>query len=513
MRFENSMRNVLVAWLGQAISVLMSFVTRGVFAHLLSADYLGLENLFASVLTMLSLAELGVGSAIVFSLYKPLAEGDAAQVKALMRLFKRVYIAIGITIAVVGCALTPFVDVIIKDVPDIPLLQVYFLFFVANTSVSYFFSYKGSLIAADQRKYIVSLVQYSFQVLMCIAQIVVLLTTRDYLLFLVCMVSSTLLQNIVISTVADRMYPFLKEKDVDPVDRETLTTIKKNVFAMIMHKTASVAGNPANSIILSMFVGLTPLAAYGNYMLVINSLTRIMDQTFDAITAPVGNLGVLESKERQHEVFKTCFFVNVLFYTLISVVLLCLFNPFISFAFGEQYVLAEWLVCMIVLLFYLKGLRTAALTFITAFGLFWYTKWKAVLETVLLLVLSVILVQPFGIAGVVTSGLISTTLISSTWEAVTLYKRGFGRSAARYFVLFYAYTAFSCVLAALAYGACLLVPFAGIGGFVVKGLVALAVALGGFSLAFGRTEAFRQTAGMVKRLLSQVRGKLLGSKG
>ncbi len=179
MRFENSMRNVAVAWLGQALSVLMSFVARGVFAHLLSSDYLGLESLFANVLTILSLAELGVGSAIVFSLYKPLAENDTAQVKALMRLFKRAYIVIGVSVAVVGCALTPFVDVIIKDVPDIPLIKLYFLMFVANTSVSYFFSYKGSLIAADQKKYIVSLVQYSFQILMCIAQVAVLLATHN----------------------------------------------------------------------------------------------------------------------------------------------------------------------------------------------------------------------------------------------------------------------------------------------------------------------------------------------
>lgn len=513
MRFENSMRNVAVAWLGQALSVLMSFVTRGVFAHLLSSDYLGLESLFANVLTILSLAELGVGSAIVFSLYRPLAEGDTAQVKALMRLFKRAYTVIGISVAVVGCALTPFIDVIIKDVPDIPLIQVYFLLFVANTSVSYFFSYKGSLIAADQKKYIVSLVQYSFQVVMCIAQIAVLLTTHNYLLFLVCMVSSTLLQNIVISAVADRMYPFLRERDVEPIEPETLVSIKKNVFALIVHKVAGVAGNPANSIIISAFVGLTPLGAYGNYMLVVNSLTRIMDQTFDAITAPVGNLGVTESKDYQYSVFRTCFFVNAFIYTVISVVLLCLFNPFIAFAFGEQYVFPPYLVALIVLLFFLKGLRTAALTFTTAYGLFWFTKWKAVVETVVLLVCSVVLVQVWGITGVVVSGLISTTLVSSIWEGFMLCKHGFERSSKRYFAMFYLYTAYSLVLAAAAYGLCLAIPLGGLLGFVAKGLVALAVSAGGYCAAFHRTQAFAQTMDLAKRFAGQVVGKLGRARG
>lgn len=510
MRFENSMRNVAVAWLGQALSVLMSFVARGVFAHLLSSDYLGLESLFANVLTILSLAELGVGSAIVFSLYKPLAENDTAQVKALMRLFKRAYIIIGVSVAVVGCALTPFVDVIIKDVPDIPLIKLYFLMFVANTSVSYFFSYKGSLIAADQKKYIVSLVQYSFQILMCIAQVAVLLATHNYLLFLVCMVSSTLLQNIVISAVADRMYPFLRQRDVDPIEPQTLTSIKKNVFALIVHKVAGVAGNPANSIIISAFVGLTPLGAYGNYMLVINSLTRIMDQTFDAITAPVGNLGVTESKDYQYSVFRTCFFVNAFIYSVISIGLLCLFNPFIAFAFGERYVFPFYLEALIVLLFFLKGMRTAALTFTTAYGLFWFTKWKAVVETVVLLACSIVLVQVWGITGVVVSGLISTTFVSSIWEGFMLCKHGFERSSKRYFAMFYLYAAFALLLAAVAFGLCALVPFGGVPGFLVKGVIALVISVGGFVAAFHRTQAFAQTVDLAKRFAAKLFGKIGG---
>ena len=292
-RLENSARNVLVALGGQAFSIILAFVTRGIFARQLSLEYMGLENLFSNVLTILSLADLGVASAIIFALYRPLAEENHEQVRAIMRLFRNVYVIIGLVIIAAGLVLTPYIDVLIKDTPDIPYLKLYFFMFVANTGISYFFSYKGCLIAADQKKYIVSLNQYAFQIVMCIAQITVLFVTHNYFLFLCCMVGSTLLQNISISIIANRMYPYiLKGKGKPKVDPETIDQIKKNTFAMVLHRVAGVANTPASSLILSSFVGIHAIALYGNYMLVVNSMTRVVDQIFDAVVAPLGNLGV-----------------------------------------------------------------------------------------------------------------------------------------------------------------------------------------------------------------------------
>lgn len=502
------MRNVLVAWLGQAFSVLLSFVTRSVFAHLLAMEYMGLENLFSNVLTILSLAELGVGSAIVFSLYDPLAKNDTAKIKSLMRLFKRAYIAIGLVVAALGLVLSFFIPVLIKDVPDIPYLNLYFLCFVFNTSISYFFAYKGALIMADQKKYVVSLIQYGGQSVMCLAQIAVLLLTQNYFLFLACMIGSTVLQNLIIWKLADRMYPYLKEKDIDPVDPETLTAIKKNVFALVLHRLAGAASNPASSLIISTFVGINAIAIYGNYMLVYNSLARILDQTFDAITAPVGNLGVSESSERQYEVFTTCFFVNALLYTVISCGLLCLFNPFVGVFFGENYVFPLSLVGLIVLMFFLKGLRTAALTFTTAYGLFWHTRWKALIETAVLLILSLVLVQYFEIAGVIVASIISTTFVSSIYEGYMLYKHGLHRSSRSYFAKFYLYVVFAFALAAIAYGLCSLIPGAGVLIFLAKGVVGVVVPLLGFGIAFRKSREFAETMSLARRMTSKVTQKL-----
>ena len=506
-RLENSARNVLVALGGQAFSIILAFVTRGIFARQLSLEYMGLENLFSNVLTILSLADLGVASAIIFALYRPLAEENHEQVRAIMRLFRNVYVIIGLVIIAAGLALTPYIDVLIKDTPDIPYLKLYFFMFVANTGISYFFSYKGCLIAADQKKYIVSLNQYAFQIVMCIAQIAVLFVTHNYFLFLCCMVGSTLLQNISISIIANRMYPYiLKGKGKPKVDPETIDQIKKNTFAMVLHRVAGVANTPASSLILSSFVGIQAIALYGNYMLVVNSMTRVVDQIFDAVVAPLGNLGVTESGERQYQVFKTCFFVNAFIAAFISIPMLCLFNPVITQIWlGPDYAFPEIVVVLIVLLFYLKEMRCAALSFTSAYGLYWYTRWKAVVETVVMLSLSLLLVLKFEVAGVVFAGIISTTCVSSIYEGYMLFKHGFKKSSKPYFARFYLYVGFTAILALVAWFGCAAVPDSlGMAGILVKLVVSVAVPVLGFWAVFRKTQEFAELKSMMMRIFAKL---------
>lgn len=506
-RLENSARNVMVALGGQAFSILLSFVTRGIFARQLSLEYMGLENLFSNVLTILSLADLGVGSAIIFALYKPLAEENHEQVRAIMRLFRNAYVAIGLVIIAAGLCLAPFIDYLIKDTPDIPYLKLYFFMFVANTGISYFFSYKGSLIAADQKKYIVSLNQYAFQIVMCIAQIAVLFATHNYFLFLCCMLGSTLLQNIVISVIANRMYPYiLKGKDKPKIDGQTLDLIKKNTFAMVLHRVASAANTPASSLILSSFVGIHAIALYGNYMLVVNSMTRVVDQMFDAVVAPLGNLGVTESGERQYQVFQTCFFVNAFIAALISIPMLCLFNPVITQIWlGPDYVFPEFVVMLIVLLFYLKEMRAAVLSFTSAYGLYWYTRWKALIETVVMLSLSLLLVLRFEVAGVVFAGIVTTLFISSIYEGYMLFRHGFRKSSKPYFLKFYQYVGFTVLFAFAAWFSCAMVPESlGLWGIAVKLLISVFIPVFGFWAAYRNTREFSE----LKSMLARIVGKL-----
>jgi O-antigen/teichoic acid export membrane protein len=512
VRLENSARNLAIAWLGQALYVVVNFVTLGIFASLLSTDYNGVQGLFTQVLTILSLSELGVGSAIIYALYKPLAEGDTQKVRSLMRLFKRAYVVIGVVIALFGFGLAPFIQHLIKGSSSIPLdeLRLYFVCFVLNSSVSYFFSYKGSLLFADQKKYLVSMVQYGFQIVMCCSQIVVLLLTHNYLLFLVCMVCSTLGQNMVTAHIANRRYPYIKAKTpVEPIDAPTLATIKKNVFALVLHRIAGIATTPASSLIISLNINLLAVASYGYYTMVVTALVRIMDQLFDAILASVGNLAATESSERQLGVFKTTFFINAILYAVTAIPLLCVFNVFIGELWvGEDYLLPVVTCALITILYYLKGMRSAALSFTSAYGLYWFTRYKAIIETVVLLVLCVVLVVDFDIAGVVIAGIITTLAISTVYEGYMLFKHGLKSSSRWYFLRFALYVGVTAVLGAGAYGICWVIPLGGALGFLVKGAVALAVSGGGFALLFGRTPEFRECTALVRRLARGLKGRL-----
>jgi O-antigen/teichoic acid export membrane protein len=509
------MRNLLVAWAGQALYVIIGFVTLSVFNHELGQRYMDVQGLFTNVLVILSLSELGIGLAITYELYKPLADGDVAKIRALMKLFRRAYFIIGATIFLIGLALTPFIQHLINGETDMPTneLQLYFFFFVLNSSISYFFSYKGALITADQKKYIVSFCQYAFQIAMCGVQIALLFFTHSYALFLVCLIGSTLFQNIVIALIANRMYPYIKEKtSINPVDKETLTGIKKNIFALILHRVASVASTPVSTLIINSAVGTATVGAYYIYNnQIIMALIRVMDQVFDAIVASVGNLAVKESQERQVQVFKTTFMINALLYTVTAVPLLCVINVFIGEIWLDySYTFPLYITALIVALYFLKGMRSAALSFTNAYGLYWHTRWKAVIESIVLVVLCLVLVVNYQIAGVVIAGVITTLFVSVTYEGFMLFRHGLKQSSRWYFQRFALYILIAIFLSIIAHFLCLLIPGHGILNFLLKGLLAFAIASGGFTLAFFKTAEFREFISILKRLLQRVKSRKQG---
>lgn len=503
-RTQNSIRNVFAAWGGQALLAVSQFVVRAVFVACLAQEYVGLETLFASVLTVLTLADLGVGSAIVFALYEPLAKGDREAIKSLMRLFKRAYIAIGCVIIAIGLAVSPFIRFLLgDDAPSIPYLELYFFCFVLNTGISYFFSYKGSLIMADQKSYVVYLIQYSFSCVMAAFQVAVLLLTHNYLLFLACMIGSTLSQNICIAVKANKMYPFILEKDVRPIDPEVLDGIKKNVLGLIMHKVAGVASTPVSNIVITKFVGLATTSIYGNYLLVVNALTSVTSRLFDSVIASVGNLKESESEERSYEIFKATFFINAILFAMVCGGLLCSFNAFIAIWVGESWQFPLDVVVLIVLLFYVKGMRNAALTFTSAYGLYWYTRWKAVLEAISLPALAFILVFPLGIKGVLLAGVASSVCIATMYEAWAVYRHGFHRPLRRFAIAYVKYTAVSFASIALAYVICMLIPVGGIVAFFLYGFIGVAVPGAVYVLLFRSTPEFSE----LKRQVDSITGR------
>ena len=390
-RSIKSAKNLRYALIGQFFGLIISFVARIFFIKILGEVYLGVNGLFSNILTVLSLAELGIGEAITYSLYEPLAKKDEKKCVMFMQLYKKIYNIIGVIIFILGLMITPFLNFFVAENTEIENLKFIFLLYVINTSASYFFSYKRNLIIADQNRYIVSFYRYIFYFLVNLFQIIFLYITKDFIIYLWIQIIMTLLENIAVSKKADNMYPFLKNKKKVKMNKETKDVIKNNTKAMLMHKIGGVVVCSTDNIIISKFVSLVSVGIYSNYYMITNALNIIFSQIYSSITASIGNLCIMDDSNRQLEVFNQINFLGFWVYSFSSICLLCLLNPFIELWLGDKYLFPMNIVLIIVVNFYTIGMRKAILTYREAAGLFYKDRWKSIFEAVLNLILSIIM--------------------------------------------------------------------------------------------------------------------------
>ena len=371
MRIENSAKNIKFALLMQIVHVFGQFISRTVIIMVLSVEYVGLSGLFSNVLSMLSLAELGIGEAIVFSLYGPIARGDIREINSIMKFYQKIYIGVGLFIIVAGVSLTPFIDHLIKDVPDIPYFHTIYVMYVVNSAMSYFFSYKATFIRANQSNYIVTVNEEVFNIVSIIIRSVLLILTKDYLMFMGLGIVILFIQNVNITRIANKKYPYLKEKSHDKIPEETFSQIKKNTAAMVLHKVGTIIVFATDNVIISKFLGLVSVGIYSNYYTLTSAFTSFINKFFTSISASVGNLAVTESVEKQEKTLFQVLFINFWLYTFGSCGLFALLNPFIgNIWLGQEYTFGMVIVFLIVFKNYLTGMRKSAQTFKNAKGLY-----------------------------------------------------------------------------------------------------------------------------------------------
>ena len=445
-RTEHSARNTTAAVIGRVMAILLGYISRVVFTHTLSTDYVGINGLFTDILNVLALSELGVGTAITYALYKPISEKDIEKQKSLMQLYKSFYRIVAVIVCVAGLMVVPFMDILIKDQPAVDHLILIYLMYLVNSVVSYLLIYKKTLIDAHQLSYITVLYQMFFQVLHNVLQIVVLLLTKNYILYLSMLIICTIAGNICISRKADKLYPYLKDKSVKPLPKEEKDSIYQNIRAMLMHKVGNVIVNNTDNLLLSALVGTLSVGRYSNYFLVIGSVRQVLNQVFQGITASVGNMGVEESKERIHKIFDASFFVGQWMYGLATICLYEAVDLFVSISFGEQYVFPVSVTLILCVNFYLTGMRQATLVFRDSMGLFRYDRYKALAEAAINLVASLLLGHFYGTLGVFLGTMISTVSTSLWVEPYVLYKYRLQTSSVPYFVRYGLYAGVTILL-------------------------------------------------------------------
>ncbi len=432
-RTSKSIRNSIYALLGQIITIILNFVSRTVFIHTLGSIYLGLNGLFTNLLSVLSFAELGFSTAIIYEMYSPLALNDKPQIASLMNLYAKIYKYIGTGIFLVGLLLIPFLHNFIKDPSIIPTnsspLWLIYLLFLTNTSLSYFFNYKRSIIVASQNGYIDTINQIKFNLIKNILQIAILYLYGSFILFLIIQLLCTLMGNISISKKADKLFPYLKELKGERVSSKTIKSIRKNVFAMAFNKLGGVVVGGVDNLFISKYIGVIAVGYYSNYLLIISTVRMIFIQIFSPITASVGNFVVNKSKEEAYIFFKKLFFINTYFATISSICLATLINPFIDIFWGKEYTLSLTLTLAIVLNFYIDRIRQTSQIYIDVKGLFWQIKWRSLTEAIVNIILVLFLLKKgMELQGVVGGILITNIIINFWWEPYVVFKYYFQRN-------------------------------------------------------------------------------------
>lgn len=500
MRLENAARNVKAAWILQLVHILCQFFSRTVIIKVLTIEYVGLSGLFSNVLTMLSLAELGIGEAIIFSLYGPIARKERENITAIMAFYKKVYIAVGVFILVVGLAITPYIGVFIKDMPDIPEIYLIYMLYVINSSVSYFFSYKAAFVTATQNNYIVVLNNGIWEVLMVACQAIALFMFKNYVAFMIIGIAFVLIQNISITIIANRKYPFLKDKHHGKIPKDIFGQIKKNTGAMVFHKIGTIIVFATDNMIISKFVGLVSVGLYANYCTITNSVTVFINKFFNAISASVGNLAVEEDVETQERTYLRVLFINFWLYVFSCCCLMNLLNPFIgSIWLGDEYLFTELIVLLIVVKTYITGMRSATQTFKNAKGLYWQNRYMPIYESIINLVASLILVQYMGVAGVLLGTIISS-LATCVWrEPYVLYRTGFGKSVKSFLIIYIKYFIVFALIMALTYLSVHFISIGGIIGFVIKCIVSAIIPNVVMLMIYRKTDEFKYVLDIVKK--------------
>lgn len=498
-RTENFLKNVKVTFAFRAISAIVNFSARKVFVMVLTTEYLGLNGVFSNVLSLLSLSELGIGSAITYSLYKPLAEGDQEQVASLMAVYRRVYWAVGVLIILLGGALTPFLPLLIRDMPDIPHIYLIYMIFVLNSALSYFYAYKQSLIGADQRQYIITTCHGLLHLAASVVQMALLWLTRNYFVYLGIQTATVLVENFIISRKANHLYPYLKTISPKRLDPEVKDKIVKNTKALVLHHLSGFAVFGTDNLLMSAFVGAVAVGLYSNYLMITDFLRSIYDQLFSALTASVGNLSAEKSPDEVLPVFWRIQLFSGWLYGFSAVCLAVLLNPFITLWLGADYRLSQSVVWLIVLNFYVRGMRKTSLTFCTAYGLYWQERFKPVAESIVNLVASIILAIPFGVAGILAGTLISTMTTCFWVEPTVLFKHGFHRSVAPFFQHYAFNTLVTLLTTGLVWYLCSLLPEAGLFPFLGKMAICAVAGNLTYLAVYGRREEFRYFIDLIRQ--------------
>lgn len=500
------------AWIGvvaQSVALVLSFLSRTFFIKILGSEYLGVNGLFTDILTMLSIAELGVGEAIVFNLYKPIAINDEKKIKTLIKFYKKAYQIIGLTIFAVGLLLIPFMDFIIPNRPNISenLILIYVLF-LANTSISYLYIYKSTILKANQKNYITVIYKQVFHCIQLVVQILLLYFTHNYILYLIIQFLCTFLRNFTLSRKASKMYPYLNDLENEDLTKEERHEIFEHIKGTFVYKVGRAIINGTDSIIISKYIGINAVGISSNYNLINSTIKKYLSQITSSFTASLGNSNAIESSEKKEKLLFEVMYVCFVLYGYACVCLIILSNDLIRIWFGKEYLFNLSTVIIIIATIFIAGLRHASYVYRSTLGLFQHVKFIPILAAIINLVSSILLAKLIGLNGVYLGTIISIMSTYFIADPVIIYKYEFHKKPTKYFLIFFKYVILGILTFLITYLITKNIIVTNFFILIIKLIVTSIVSLFLLWLFTFKTNEYKRIMGIVKKRLSKLINKI-----
>lgn len=460
-RVTNTIFNFTSSMGGQFLTIVMHFAVRTAFIYTLGKSYLGISGLYSNILSMLSLTELGVGTAIIFKLYDPLAKNDTHRLTILMKLYKTMYRVIGIVIAALGLCFIPFLPVLISDYDRLVALNInavliFGLYLLKSVSSYLFFSYKSAIIKADQREYLINIISYFFTIGAGVVQIIFLYLNPNFELYVIISIVQVILQNIVVARFADKSYPFINKKVDDKVSLSEVKGIFKDCTALFIYKINSFVIKATDNMVISAFLGLEMVGLYSNYYIFYTTIYTLFSKIFDALTHSLGNLHTEKNKEKEYQVFKSTNLMTAIIGGTAAVGIFCVADELITAWIGTNWVIAQPFSLLMGLELYTLASCKQFNRFRTVMGLFQQAKYRPVFGILINLIVSIGMVNICGIYGVLIGTVVSDWLTFIWYDPLIIHKYGFGKDypVIKYYLYFSKQTGIVILIAIIDYFIC-----------------------------------------------------------
>ena len=506
-RTKNTTRNIGAGLLNQIISIILPFVNRTAILWTLGAEFTGLAGLFSSILNVLNIAELGFNTAIVYSLYKPMADKDHKKICEIVSLFKKIYTIVGTVVLVGGLAVMPFLPNLIHgSYPDTINLYIVYLLYLVNSAISYYmFAYKECLLIADQRQDVAKNIRTVVNVARYLAQLLVLVVTKDFYAYLVVAIVGTIVTNLLLHISTRKRYPFYKKISVRMrIPKE----MRRQIEGLVINKICDTFRNSFDSLIISAFIGLTATAIYGNYYYIYSALYGVMLVICNAMGASVGNSIVKNSEEVNYKHMLTFSQIFAGIMGFCTVILACLYQPFMKVWAGEDLLLPAFDMLLFCGYFYVINMNNIRNQYISGNGMWWKLKWSYIVEALANLGLNFVLGQLFGITGVVWATIITIFCFNYLWRNYILFKNYFKHQNIWEFYgeQFY-YVALTAIGLGISYLSCEWLPVEGVLNIVFRVLICVAVPNLIYLVGIRYTRRYSDTHEFIKKIKTVIIGR------